>query len=299
MTGHPAGPPMAECALPEMFGNKAVKSPDLVLVTGAEGVLGGSLFYDLLRAEFNIRCLLKFEDEGKIDRKPGVEFFYCDPLTGDIPESAFDGVRYVVNIASPLNSGSLPTEDREATERLNNILITRTKSKPISRYVSLSSINVAEVTGTDDVWPGIAWHLEYSIINSGVPYTIFRSGVLLGESNRIALGIIASSGGPFSFLGKKGGAFYITPVKMLTEAVARALKTDQALNKTYNVTLDNPVGRKEIAKLLPSAAKQRGERLWETDTQVRLASAIHSNSAHSVAELEILPKDFEGSAPIA
>lgn len=298
MTGHPAGPPMAECALPEMFGNKMIKSPDLVLVTGAEGALGGSLFYDLLRAEFNVRCLLRFEDEGKIDRKPGVEFFYCDPLNGDIPESAFEGVKYVVNITSPLNSGSLPVEDREATERLNNILITRTKAKSVSRYISLSSINVEEITGPDNAWPEIAWHLEYSIINSGVPYTIFRSGVLLGEANRAALGIIASSGGAFSIFGRKGSVFYVTPVRMLTEAVARALKTDQALNKTYNVTLDNPVGRKELAKLLPSA-KQRGGRLWEADTQVSLASAIHSSNVHSLAELEILPKDFAGPALMA
>ncbi len=293
MTGHPAGPPMAECALPEMLGNKLIKTPDLVLVTGAEGILGGSLFYELLRAEFNIRCLVRFEDEAKIDRKPGVEFFYCDPLSGDIPEAAFEGVKFVVNIASPLNSGSLPADDHESLERLNNVLITRSRAKGISRYITLSSVNVTEKAEGTNIWPGTNWHLEYSVMNSGVPYTIFRSGLLVGDANRSVLGAIASSGSSFSLFGRRSGSLYMTPLKLITEGVARALKTDQAANRTYNATLDSPIGRKDIVKFMPSASKQRGMRSWEPDTQVVLASTVHQGNVHSLEELEISAKDFD------
>lgn len=291
MTGHPAGPPMAECALPEMFGNKMVQQPDLVMVIGAEGVVGGALFYDLLRAEFNIRCLVRFEDESRIDRKPGVEFFYCDPLKGDIPESAFDGVKYVVNVASPLNSRSLPSDDAEAAERLNNLLITRSKARGISRYISLSSVNVSEVEG-DGKWPSVNYHLEYSVINSGVPYTIFRPGILVGETNYDVIGHLAASGGRLSLFGKKADSLYLTPMKLLTEAVARALKTDQAANKTYSVALDSPVARKEFSRLIPTGRAKKSP-LWDAEVQAQLSSSLKSGKTHPVTELELQPGEFE------
>lgn len=293
MSGHPAGPPMAECELPQMFGNKMVQAPDLVLVTGAEGVLGGALFYDLLRAEFNIRCLVRFEDESKIDRKPGVEFFYCDPLKGDIPEAAFEGVKYVVNIASPLNTGSLPSDDPEALERLNNVLITRCRMKGISRYISLSAVNVAEAADRSDAWPGICWHLEYSAVNSGIPYTIFRAGLLVGETNQKTIAqISASSVGVRSIFGRKAEPLYVTPIKLLTEAVSRALKTEQAGNKTYGVILEDPVARRELMKFQTGGKTQGRSFQWEADTQIQLSSSRHMSEIHSVSELELKPTDF-------
>ncbi len=295
MTGHPAGPPMAECSLPQMFGNKMVQEPDLVLVAGAEGVLGGSLFYDLLRAEFNIRCLVRLEDEQKIDRKPGVEFFFCDPLSGDIPEAAFEGVKYVVNIASPLNSGSLPRDGAEQLERLNNILITRSRSKGILRYVVLSSISVTGEDGLKESWPGINWHLEFSVMNSGIPFSIFRSGILVGDSNVQALTDIASGGG-FSLFGRRNGRLYATPVRLLTEAIARALKTEEATGKTYSVVLENPVGRRELLSFAESQQRARKGGLWESDVQVELASAAGSDKTHSVAELDLHPAEYDRRA---
>jgi uncharacterized protein YbjT (DUF2867 family) len=270
-----------------------IQSPDLVLVVGAEGAIGGKLFYDLLRAEFNIRCLVRFEDESKVDRKPGVEFFYCDSLEGDIPDAAFDGVKYVVNIVSPLNSGSMRSEDVEALERLNNVLITRSKSRGVSRYVVLSPVHVADESTSASPWPGICWHQEYSIVNSGVPYSIFRSGLLLGEQNAEAILQIAQSGGTFSLFGRRSSTVYVTPIELLTEAISRSLKTDQSSNRTYDVSMDKPVVRKELSRMIVSSAKLRKFSGWEAETQVELSSSRHGGDIHSVVELELQPHDYE------
>lgn len=283
---------MAECALPQMFGNKLVQEPDLVLVTGAEGVLGGNLFYDLLRAEFNIRCLVRFEDETKIDRKPGVEFFYCDPLKGDIPEAAFEGVKYVVNITSPLNTGSLPNDDPEALERLNNVLITRCKMKGIARYISISAVNVSDSAEGPDKWPGICWHLEYSTVNSGVAYSIFRTGLLIGETNQQTIAQISSSGGVRSIFGRKQEPLFVTPMRLLSEAISRSLKTDQAGNKTYGVVLEEAVGRKELTRFFTPGRIQGKSVPWETGTQIHLSSSRQMSQVHSVSELELRPTDY-------
>lgn len=284
---------MAECALPQMFGNKMVQAPDLVLVVGGEGVLGGKLFYDLLRAEFNIRCLTRLEDEARIDRKPGVEFFYCDPLNGDIPEAAFEGVKFVVNAVSPLNSGCLPSADSEALERLNNVLITRSKAKGIARYVVISSANIDRDASAPGAWPGIAWHVEYSVINSGVPYTILRSGILLGEQNAGPIGQISSQRGLFPLLGRRSGPLYVSPIGLVTETVARTLKTEQSANRTYAVTLDEPVTRRELPGLAGSTGKARKAASWEADVQIQLASIRTQTDALPVTELELRTQEFE------
>ena len=285
MGGHPAGPPMAECGVPQLLGSKVIKPPDLVLVAGADGILGGSLFYELLRSEFNIRCLIRVEDEDKIDRKPGVEFSYCDPWNGDIPEAAFDGVRYVVNAVSPLNTGSVPSDNLEAFERLSNILITRCASKHLGRYVGISSVNLSD--SEESRWAAASMHMEVSAMNSGASFTLLRSGILLDGKNDSVLRHIGSSG-IASFLSRKGTArLYVTPMKLLSETIARVLKTDQSVNRTYEVIMDSQMSRKEIGRTAGQSRPGTAYNHWETDVQVELSAGRYGGNTAHVSELEI------------
>ena len=295
MGGHPAGPPMAECGVPQMLGSKVIKPPDLVLVAGAEGILGGTLFYELLRSEFNIRCLIRAEDENKIDRKPGVEFFYCNPWNGDIPENAFDGVKYVVNVVSPLNTGSMPSGDMEAFERLSNILITRCVSRQLGRYIGISSVNLSE--SERDGWTFASRRLETSAVNSGAPYTIIRSGLLIDAPNDDVLKRIGS-GGLGSLLGRmRAERFYVTSMKALTETVAKALKTDQSENRVYEVVLGNQMSRKEIGKTASRIRQGTSRSPWEAEIQAELSAGRYGGNIAQLSDLEIkLP---EKGVPVA
>jgi uncharacterized protein YbjT (DUF2867 family) len=276
---------MAECGVPQLLGSKVIKPPDLVLVAGAEGIMGGSLFYELLRSEFNIRCLVRMEDDDKIDRKPGVEFFYCDPWKGDIPESAFDGVKYVVNAVSPLNTGSVPSDDLEAFERLSNILITRCASKHLGRYVGISSVNLSD--SEESRWAHANMHTELSAINSGAPFTLLRSGILLDGKNDGVLRRIGSTG-LGSFLSRKGTErLYVTPMKLLSETIARVLKTDQSTSKTYEVIMGSQMSRKEIGRTAGQPRPGTAYNHWETDVQIELSAGRYGGNTAQVSELEI------------
>lgn len=282
---------MAECQIPQMIMKNTVKPPDLVLVAGGQGALGGRLFYSLLKAEFNVRCLIRYDEEGKVDRKPGVEFFYCDPAEGDIPESAFEGVKFVVNAVSPLNTGSSRQMDIEGYERINNILITRSKSKGISRYLLLSSVFLSQQQTDENDWPNAAWRVEYSTVNSGIPYTILRSGIIVGGENSAVLHAIGRQGGLMSRLVKKvPDRLLVTPVEMIAEAFAKSLRIEQSAYRTYDVTLPEPSTRKSLANI---AGTHSQETPWEAEVQPLLASSRYSGKVSSLEELEIMPKDFE------
>jgi len=291
MSGHPAGPPMAECQIPQMLNRNTVKPPDLVMVVGGEGALGGKLFYSLLKAEFNIRCLVRLEDEHLVDRKPGVEFFYCDPIGGEIPDSAFEGVKFVINAVSPLNTGSVRTRDVEAVERLNNILITRAKSRGVQRYLLLSSLSLSAEQRQEEDWANVSWRLEFSVLNSGIPFTIMRSGILLGETNAATLHSIARGGGLLSVFARKVERFYITPVEMLAEAFASAVRIEQSVNKTYAVVLKEAISRKQLGQVAGRARAQPIDP-WEAEIQPVLASGPLSDKLSNISELEMAPESF-------
>ena len=285
MSGHPAGPPMAECGVPQMLGSRIVRPPDLVLVAGAEGILGGTLFYELLRSEYNVRCLIRKEDESRIDRKPGVEFFYCDPWAGDVPEKAFDGVTYIVNALSPLNTGSMPSDDMEAYERLSNILITRCVSKKLGRYVGLSSVNLSEAES--DGWIFSNRRVEMSAINSGAHYTILRSGLLLDDANGGVLGRIGS-GGFGSYFGRRGAErLFVTPIKALAETMAKALKTDIAADRIFEVVMNDRMSRRDIGKAVALGRQGATPIPWESAVQAELSAGRYGGNVAALSELGI------------
>ncbi|MBX8634055.1 MAG: NAD(P)H-binding protein [Thermoplasmata archaeon] len=281
---------MAECAVPQMLGSKVIRPSDLVLVAGAEGIIGGRLFYELLKAEFNVRCLLRMEDEGRIDRKPGVEFFYCDPWSGDIPDAAFEGVKYVVNAASPLNTGSIPLDSVESFERLANTLITRSAMKKMARYAGLSSVFLAE--SEDGGWAYSNYRMELSARNSGASYTILRTGLIVDESNSAVLRRLGSRGARSSIFGKKAaGKLYVSTSALIAEAFARVLRTDQAINRTYEVLLGRQLTRKEAGRLAASGSDGKG--YWEAEEQMHLSSGRYGGAVQTAEDLEISTHEFE------
>jgi uncharacterized protein YbjT (DUF2867 family) len=281
---------MAECAVPQMLGSKVIKPPDLVLVAGAEGIIGGRLFYELLKAEFNVRCILRMEDEDRIDRKPGVEFFYCDPWSGDIPDAAFEGVKYVVNAASPLNTGSIPDDSMESFERLANTLITRSALRKIARYACLSSVFLAD--GEDGGWAHSNYRMEVSARNSGASYTILRTGLIVDESNSAVLRKLGARGPISSIFARKGSEkLYVASSALIAEAFARVLRTDQAVNRTYEVLLDKQLTRKEIGRMAVSGRDDRA--YWEAEAQLYLSSGRYGGPVRTVEELEISAPEFE------
>jgi len=281
---------MAECQVPQLFGNKMIKPPDLVLVIGGEGILGGSLFYNLLRSEFNVRCAIKMEDEEKVDRKPGVEFFYCDPLNAEIPESAFRGVRYVVNTVSPMNTGSMSSPDMDAFERLNNMLITRVKSAGISRYILLSSLRVSDKE--EEGWAFANWRNEFSLMNSGVPYTILRTGLIVCPQNAKILVDIGGARGLLSVFSRRGGSFHVTPSDMLSLAISRCICETGSLGRTYAVSADRALTGRELYAMARNLGGKGGADRWEGEIQAGLSSEISGNASR-LEDLQMDHSSFE------
>jgi NADH dehydrogenase len=93
------------------------------------------------------------------------------------------------------------------------------------------------------------WHAEQSLMNSGIPYTIFRpSGYFVDFAEEFAPRIKAT--GSFTIIGE--GAFRVQPLDPadLAEAFLQALDNPRALNKTFKIAGPETFALTEIIELV-------------------------------------------------
>jgi thioester reductase-like protein len=123
---------------------------------------------------------------------------------------------------------------------------------------------------------------EVEVSRSGVPRTIYRPGVVVGDSRTgetgkfdgpyFVLGAMERlpSPGLFIRLGRGNGTVNIVPVDFVVEALARLSSSDVSRGKTYHLTDPNPHGPVEIARLF---AKGLGKRFAFIPVPLRVAKA--------------------------
>ena len=154
-----------------------------------------------------------------------------------------------------------------------------------ARFDRLHYVSTAYVSGnhkgafheTDlDVGQGFKNHYEETkflaeveVVKSTVPRTIYRPGVVVGDSRTGETGKFDGpyfvlramqrlpSPGLFIRLGKGDGTVNVVPVDFVVEALARLSAADLSRGKTYHLTDPNPRGPVEIAHMF---AKGLGKR---------------------------------------
>jgi thioester reductase-like protein len=123
---------------------------------------------------------------------------------------------------------------------------------------------------------------EVEVAKSRVPRTIYRPGVVVGDSRTgetgkfdgpyFVLGAMERlpSPGLFIRLGKGDGTVNVVPVDFVVEALARLSAADVSRGKTYHLTDPNPHGPLEIAHMF---AKGLGKRFAYVPVPLRVAKA--------------------------
>lgn len=123
---------------------------------------------------------------------------------------------------------------------------------------------------------------ELEVARSGLPRTVYRPGVVVGDSLTgetgkfdgpyFVLGAMERlpSPGLFIRLGRGNGTVNIVPVDFVVEALARLSSSDVSRGKTYHLTDPNPHGPVEIARLF---AKGLGKRFAFIPVPLRVAKA--------------------------
>jgi thioester reductase-like protein len=272
---------------------------DTILFTGFPGFIGMRLLPRILelKPHARIECLVqeKFLDAAReavatIEKKHGHARSRIGLVVGDITAQGLgiEGgpgkeLRRSLKEAYHLAAVYDLTVSREVGRRIN-VLGTKNVLEFVEdapRFERLQYVSTAYVSGrargvfkeTDlDVGQGFKNHYEETkfqaeveVVRSRVPRTIYRPGVVVGDSTT---GETAKFDGPyfvlramerlpsrglFVRLGRGFGTVNVVPVDFVVEALARLSAVPESLGKTYHLTDPKPHSAVEIARMFAGA----------------------------------------------
>ncbi|MDA1127374.1 MAG: complex I NDUFA9 subunit family protein [Chloroflexi bacterium] len=152
----------------------------VVLVTGATGFLGRRVVHELLERRQQVRCLVHTPGRERIFDHRAVEVQYGNIRDKDSLSNAFYDVDSVVHLVGIIRSRRRNSFEDVHLEGTANVLAAA-KEAGASRFLHVSAIGAAN--DQSDPYLYSKWLGERAVIESGVPYTIFRPSVLFGEGD--------------------------------------------------------------------------------------------------------------------
>lgn len=233
-----------------------------VLVTGGTGFVGRSVVRRLLEAGHTVRTLLRPSPQSP--RLPhGVPIQVALAALNDRRgvQAAMVGMQAVVHLASEERSGSearLQATDVEGAR----VLAAAAAQAGVRRVVALSHLG-ADRAAAYPVMRAKA-QMERHLRDSGIPYTILRSGLAFGESDHFTTPLamsLALAPGFFPLIGDGHTRLQPIWVQDLATCVSWALEEPALTDRTYDIGGPEHLPWEEIVQLVMDATGAR-RMLW-------------------------------------
>lgn len=211
----------------------------MILITGATGLIGRHLVKRLMDEGIPTRCLLT---ERRTRRLPWDENHDYAPeiiLGNVLDEEAFfravTGVHAVIHLENALWWGRRRDLERVEVSGTRQ-LVTVARSARVGRIITLSQLGATPSSAY--TLHRIKGQVEEVVRNSGVAYTIIRSGLVYGEDDAF-INHMASmmSINPFIFLMPGQGEVVLHPIHIddLVEALFRSLNEIRLVDQTIEI----------------------------------------------------------------
>jgi uncharacterized protein YbjT (DUF2867 family) len=144
----------------------------VILVTGANGFVGGHVVRALVDAGERVRALVR--DAGGAAALDGVD---CELARGDVTDpaslrAAAEGCTTVVHLVAIL-TGKPGDFDRVMTEGSRSLL-DAARDAGVSRFVQMSALGTSEATKDTVPYYRAKWAIEEAVRSSGLGYAILR-----------------------------------------------------------------------------------------------------------------------------
>ncbi|QDT38629.1 NAD-dependent epimerase/dehydratase family protein [Stratiformator vulcanicus] len=239
---------------------------DLVLVTGATGLVGSHVAEALRRRGVAVRALVRRSADVALLEEWGVEPAWGD-LTDPIAlQAAVKDVTVIVHCAAKVGDWG-PVEDYRAVNvrGLEKLLTFAEQTEALKRFVQISSLGVYEARdhhGTDESTPPNASGIDgYTLTkfeseqlvlehveSRDLPAVVLRPGFIYGPRDRTVLPRIMEKikSGQFAFLGSGDQLLNNTNVKNLVAAVMLAIESDDVVGEVFNITDQRLVSKTEF-----------------------------------------------------
>ena len=247
-----------------------LSSNDLVLVTGATGLVGSHVAEQARQKGLRVRTLVRSGADTTLLQKWG-----CELVTGDLdqPESlaaACRDVTVVIHCAARVGDWG-PTDDyrRVNVEGTKALLEAALAAGTLARWVQISSLGVYEGRdhyGTDEATlpstTGIDGYtltkVESELLvcdyirNRKLPAVVLRPGFIYGPRDRTVLPRLLDRlrSGKFAFLGSVDKLMNNTFVGNLCEAIWLAVERDDVVGEVFNIRDPRAVTKREFIDIV-------------------------------------------------
>jgi nucleoside-diphosphate-sugar epimerase len=266
-----------------------MNASDLLLVTGATGLVGSHVVERARKDGIPVRVLVRAGSDTKLLDEWSVEKVPGDMTDAGSLKAAVAGATHIVHCAAKVGDWG-PVEDYRAVNvrGVEDLLaavaeaasigseagsIRHAAAGSLKRYVHISSLGVYEARdhyGTDESEPpstkGIDGYtltkveseqvVQRHIAEKSLPAVVLRPGFIYGPRDRTVLPRILEKlkAGKVKFLGSGEQLMNNTFVGNLTDAIFLALNKDGATGRTYNVTDGRLVTKLEFLNTIAELA---------------------------------------------
>ena len=247
---------------------------DVLLVTGATGLVGSHVAEQARQRNINVRALCRSSASTRLLTDWGVEIIEGDLSHPDSLRQACAGATIVVHCAAMVGDWG-PTDAYRAVnvEGTRALLDAACASGSLKRWVQISSLGVYEGTdhyGTDEsTAPNTAGIDGYTltkveseqlvsryIADHNLPAVILRPGFIYGPRDRTVLPRLMEklATKKFAYLGAADKLMNNTYVGNLCEAIWLAIERDDVTGEIFNIRDPRAVSKKEFMDTICSAA---------------------------------------------
>ncbi|MGC1275419.1 MAG: NAD-dependent epimerase/dehydratase family protein [Planctomycetaceae bacterium] len=242
-------------------------SDDLVLVTGATGLVGSHVAERMRHLGISTRALARATADTSLLQSWGVEIVAGDLTDAASLRAATNRATVVVHCAAKVGDwGPIDDYRRVNVDGLHKLLDAVQSTGSLKRFVHISSLGVYEARdhyGTDETTPaslsGIDGYTRTKaeseklvcdrIRESNLPAVVLRPGFIYGPRDRTVLPRILGrlKDGSFKFLGSGEQLLNNTYVGNVVEAVLLAIRRDDVVGEVFNITDGKLVTKRQFA----------------------------------------------------
>ena len=247
---------------------------DLLLVTGATGLVGSHVAERARKLGIRTRALVRFEAETRLLDEWGVEIIRGDMTDRPSLKKAVTDATLIVHCAAKVGDwGPVEAYRLVNVQGLENLLAEVEASGTLRRFIHISSLGVYEARdhyGTDETelpnTDGIDGYtltkfeseqvVLKQIADNDFPATILRPGFIYGPRDRTVLPRILEKLKLKSvkFLGSPEKLMNNTFVGNLVDAVFAAIERDETIGELYNITDGRLVSKREFMSTIAEVA---------------------------------------------
>ncbi len=248
----------------------SLSAQDLILVTGATGLVGSHLVETLRRQGLRVRALVRDPAAAMLAAAAGVELVVGDLSRPESLVAAVRGATVIVHCAAKVGDWGPVDEYRQINVRgLEQLLLAAERQGTLRRFVHISSLGVYPARdhyGTDETTPPSSTGIDgYTLTKveseqlvlqhvreHGLPAVVLRPGFIYGPRDRSVLPRVIGRlrDGKFAYLGSPDLLMNNTYVGNLIQAILLALDSVRGVGQVYNIADGRLVSKREFIETI-------------------------------------------------